>query len=309
MDEDDLSELEMQGEPNEDIFIGFADEDEPQLARHRYGDESNDTESEVNFDLSTDNTSDDDDEDVDFDNENIDDSSFDDEDEELVSSEEEQRTARPNNQLQSDSNAPTTSQSNAEPDDDEEDDVIKKILANTKTQRKSPPDINIDDFVTGLSFHPEEDILAVATMAGDALIYKYSTDENVLVNTLELHTKAIRDIEFSFDGSVLYSTSKDRSILLTDVQTGAFKRLYEQAHEQPVSKMSVFDENLFATGDDDGTIKVWDIRERTDSPIFSLKEVDDYITSILTNDAKKVLVATSGDGYLTAINIGSRYAI
>lgn len=59
-------------------------------------------------------------------------------------------------------------------------------------------------------------------------------------------------------------------------------------------------------GDDDGTIKVWDTRDRSKDPIFSLKEVDDYITSILTNDAKKVLLATSGDGFLTAINIGSR---
>lgn len=190
---------------------------------------------------------------------------------------------------------------------DKEDDVIKAILAASKTPRTHPPDINIDDFVVDLSFHPDEDILAAATMSGDAIIYKYSVDENTLVNTLELHTKAIRDIEFSLDGSILYSASKDKSILLTDLQTGKYKQCYEQAHEQPISKMLVFDENLFATGDDDGTIKLWDIRQRTTVPVFSLKEVDDYITSLLTNDAKKILLATSGDGYLTAINISARY--
>lgn len=190
--------------------------------------------------------------------------------------------------------------------DDEEDDVIKKILANTKTPRTHPPDINIDDFVVDLSFHPDNDILAVATMSGDTFVYKYSVDECKLVQTLEMHTKAIRDIEFSLDGSVLYSTAKDKTILLSDVETGKFRREYTQAHTQPVSFMYIIDENMFATGDDDGCIKCWDGRDRSHAPIFSLKEVDDYITSMVTNDAKKNLVATSGDGYLTALNIGSR---
>lgn len=211
----------------------------------------------------------------------------------------------PQSQAQNSENAGTSSV-HAEESDDEEDDVIQKIRANSKAPRTHPPDINIDDFVVDLSFHPEEDILAAATMSGDALIYKYSVDENVLVNTLELHVKAIRDIEFSDDGKIIYSASKDRSLLLTDLQTGKFIRNYDKAHEQPICKMHVLDENLLATGDDDGTIKLWDTRDKSSQPIFSLKEVDDYITALITNDAKKVLVATSGDGYLTAINIGSR---
>lgn len=59
-------------------------------------------------------------------------------------------------------------------------------------------------------------------------------------------------------------------------------------------------------GDEDGMVKLWDRREKEDQPIFSLKEVDDYISCILTNNAKKTLLITSGDGYLTAINIGAR---
>lgn len=139
-------------------------------------------------------------------------------------------------------------QESAEEEDEEEDDVIKAIIAATKTVRTHPPDINIDDFVVDLSFHPEQDILAVGTMSGDTFIYKYTVDENTLVNTLELHTKAIRDIEFSMDGATLFSTSKDRSILLADVETGKYKRMYEQAHEVPVCKLNVFSETGFATG-------------------------------------------------------------
>jgi len=51
------------------------------------------------------------------------------------------------------------------------------------------------------------------------------------MNTLEVHTKACRGIEFSKDGNILFSTSKDKSIMLSDVNTGKLKQFYEDAHE------------------------------------------------------------------------------
>lgn len=132
--------------------------------------------------------------------------------------------------------------------DEEEDDVVKAIIANTRTTRVHPPDIATDEFVVDLSFHPDADILAVGTLGGDVLIYKYSNEENTLVTTLEMHTKAIRDIEFNDDGSTLFSASKDKSIVLSDVHTGKLKRLYEDAHTAPVYRMNVIDEQLFASG-------------------------------------------------------------
>lgn len=70
--------------------------------------------------------------------------------------------------------------------------------------------------------------------------------------------------------------------------------------------MTVLDENLLASGDDDGTVRLWDMRVKGTEPIFSLKEVEDYISCIITNNQKKLLVCTSGDGYVTTLNIGSK---
>lgn len=131
---------------------------------------------------------------------------------------------------------------------DDEDEVIKAIIANTKTTRSHPPDIVTEEFVVDISFHPQEDILAVGTLGGDVLVYKYSNEENTLLTTLEMHTKAIRDIEFNQDGSTLYSASKDKSIVLSDVHTGKLKRFYDEAHTAPVYRMNVINENLFASG-------------------------------------------------------------
>lgn len=312
MESDAESDLEIQGGEYDNgvVFAGFADVDEEDDVELASDDELFDFANAENNDFNE-NDHDQDDEDFDEDTDSDSDTDMEDSDEDIID-----ENTKNGGRREGDDNEAGASGSgersggndgaDGDDDDDEEEDVIRKILENTKTPRTHPPDINIDDYVVDLSFHPDNDIVAVATMSGDAILYKYSVDECKLVETLELHTKAIRDIEFSVDGNVMYSTAKDKTILLTDVATGKFKRLYEQAHKQPVSFLYVIDENMIATGDDDGCIKCWDGRDNTSSPIFSLKEVDDYITSMVTNDAKKILVATSSDGYLTALNIASR---
>lgn len=141
--------------------------------------------------------------------------------------------------------SPTLPNNGEENDDD---DVVQAIIASTKKLRVHPPDIVTEDFVVDLSFHPNEDILAVGTITGDVLVYKYSNEENTLLNTIEVHSKAIRDIEFNCDGTTLFSVSKDKSILMTDIETGKFKRFYDKAHESPIYKIHLLCENLFATG-------------------------------------------------------------
>jgi WD40 repeat protein len=61
--------------------------------------------------------------------------------------------------------------------------------------------------------------------------YKYTNESTEVLNTLELHTKACRDIEFSKDGNILYSCSKDKSIMISDCNTGKLKQFYDNAHE------------------------------------------------------------------------------
>ncbi|XP_041780118.1 WD repeat-containing protein 55 homolog [Anopheles merus] len=190
-------------------------------------------------------------------------------------------------------------------EDMEEDEVIKAIISEIKKPRSKPPDIQTEDFVVDLSFHPCEDILAVGTSVGDVLMYRYANDANVLAATHELHTKAIRCVEFVPDGKSLISTGRERSIVVMDAETGKFKRFWESAHDEPVYSMTVLGEHLFATGDDDGEVKLWDVRER--NAVFSLRPVEDFVSSLLANQhQQKYLLLTSGDGLLTTINIAQR---
>ncbi|XP_052866241.1 WD repeat-containing protein 55 homolog isoform X2 [Anopheles cruzii] len=187
----------------------------------------------------------------------------------------------------------------------EEDEVVKAIIAEIKKPRSKPPDIQTDDFVIDLSFHPREDLLAIGTSVGDVLFYRYGNEENKLEATHELHTKSVRCVEFSRDGRSLITTGRERSIVVTDVATGKMTHCWEAAHEEPVYSMANIGAQTFATGDDNGTLKLWDVRQK--EPVFSLHEVEDFISSICTTDRnQKYLLMTSGDGMLTAINIAQR---
>lgn len=193
-----------------------------------------------------------------------------------------------------------------DPNNEDEDEVVRNIIKELKKERSKPNDIITDDFPTDLSFHPSNNILAVSTVMGDVMIYRYANEENVLLHTHEIHRKGIRDIEFSSSGLDLFSCSRDKSIVCSDFETGKFKRFWDNAHSEPIYTITVVDENLVASGDDEGTVRLWDLRVNANEPIFSIKEVDDFISCITTNNQQKLLACTSGDGYLTTINIASR---
>lgn len=194
-----------------------------------------------------------------------------------------------------------------EPNDEEEDEVIKAIREASTKKRDHPPVIECDSFVVDISFHPGDNLLAVANIDGDVLLYKYTNEENTLLQTIELHEKACRAIDFNTDGDTLFSTSKDRSIMLTDVETCKLKRFYDNSHDVAVYTISTLNENLFATGDDNGTVKLWDLRINDDKSVFSLKKNEDYISDIVTHSDEKYLFCSSGDGSITTIDLRGRY--
>ncbi|XP_014215877.1 WD repeat-containing protein 55 homolog isoform X2 [Copidosoma floridanum] len=238
---------------------------------------------------------DDDDDDDDFNSESSSSSSYDSDEGNAQAS----RSRRSNN-------AAGTSGQNEDQNLDEEDEVVQAILKSKDLHRDHPPEIEVEDTVADICFHPRNNIIALASLTGDVLIYKYNIEENQLLSTLELHDKACRKVNFNEDGTILYSAGKDCNIMLSDVGTQKLVRFYENAHDNPIYSMTVLDNNCFATGDDEGTVRLWDLRQRDDKPIFSLKEMEDYVSAMITDAEKKFLVCTSGDGTLTTLNIRAK---
>jgi len=61
---------------------------------------------------------------------------------------------------------------------------------------------------------------------------------------------------------------------------------------------------LISTGDDDGVVKLWDPRKV--ESVRSYHHHFDYITDFLWLEDKKQLVATSGDGTLSVMDVRSK---
>jgi WD40 repeat protein len=48
-------------------------------------------------------------------------------------------------------------------------------------------------------------------------------------------------------------------------------------------------------------LSVWDIRKS--DPVWSLKEMDDYVSCMVTTEAQKYLVCASGEGTVTSVDL------
>ncbi|XP_023955247.1 WD repeat-containing protein 55 homolog [Bicyclus anynana] len=185
--------------------------------------------------------------------------------------------------------------------DESEDDVVKAIRAEKNKPRDHPPTITTEDFIVDISFHPAKNLIAIANIVGDVLLYEYSNEETNLLKTLELHLKSCRDVEFDNDGLTMFTTAKDKVVMATDVETGKLKQCFENAHDDPVYKLLPLDSNKIVSGDDSGTVKLWDLRRQ--GALFTIKIGEEYISDMITNETQKYLVCAGGDGMLTSIDL------
>lgn len=92
--------------------------------------------------------------------------------------------------------------------DEDDDEVVKAIKAEKNKPRDHPPSISCDDFIVDISFHPDKNIIALANIVGDVLLYEYNNEETKLIETHELHLKACRAVEFDENGRTMYTASK-----------------------------------------------------------------------------------------------------
>lgn len=56
---------------------------------------------------------------------------------------------------------------NNDNDEDEDDELVKAIKAAKEKNRKHPPDLNFEDLIVDISFHPGTNIIATGSVVGD----------------------------------------------------------------------------------------------------------------------------------------------
>uniref|UniRef100_A0A8C1VPC2 WD repeat-containing protein 55 n=1 Tax=Cyprinus carpio TaxID=7962 RepID=A0A8C1VPC2_CYPCA len=172
--------------------------------------------------------------------------------------------------------------------------------------RDTPEDIKLEAIANTIAFHPSRDILAAGDIDGDLYLFSYSCTEgeNRELWSSGHHLKSCRKVLFSADGQKLFSVSKDKAVHILDAEAGKLLTRIPKAHNAPINALLLVDENIVATGDDEGTLKVWDMRRGTS--FMDLKQHEDYISDITIDQNKRTLLTASGDGTLGVFNIRRR---
>jgi len=187
---------------------------------------------------------------------------------------------------------------------DEHDDNDKMTIDDPSLLNGSyPDDIVLEELSFDLAFSPTNDLVAVGNIDGLIDCYKYSDDENENVFSLQAHTKAVRAVNFSEDGNVLFSASSDKAISVIDAKTNQIIRKQPNAHSSAIYSMSI-KQQFVATGDDDGIIKIWDMRQQ--SCVQTFEEHEDYVSQMIyIPDKSSQMIAVGGCGFLAVLDFRS----
>lgn len=192
-----------------------------------------------------------------------------------------------------------------------------------------PPDPNLVSCscpAFDMAFHPSRNFLAVGLVSGHVELHEYypeaivapSEDHPSTLSSLsdahtgdaqnpslrlsiQHHTKSCRSICFDTSGSALYTGSSDLSICAIDT-VGKISWRVTDAHNSPVNCMKQGPPCVFVSGDDDGVLKVWDVRQGQ-KPALSLDCHQDFVSEVAFNEGYTRAISAGGDGTICAINL------
>ncbi|MDX1437374.1 MAG: hypothetical protein R3335_11215, partial [Anaerolineales bacterium] len=115
-----------------------------------------------------------------------------------------------------------------------------------------------DLVVEDLSLSPDASTLAVA-LTGSPEVWLVDVEEGTTLARLEGHKFRVNSVDYSPDGVLIASGSRDGAVRLWNADTGFPLRVLEE-HTAAVNEVAFSsDGGLIASASDDGTVIVWGI--------------------------------------------------
>ena len=134
------------------------------------------------------------------------------------------------------------------------------VVNNVDELRHEPPDIYLDQHIMDMKFSPVCNMLALSQVTGNIRVYAYAENKMDQVLDLTHHKESVRSIDYSPQGNILYAASKDKSFSV--ISNGRVEGQLTGAHSESINKIShIENDHVIATGDDDGVVKLWDLRQ------------------------------------------------
>jgi len=167
------------------------------------------------------------------------------------------------------------------------------------------PDIYLDDTIMSLKFSPTQNVLSVGQITGELRLYNYSEENCNEALHMTHHSESVRSIDYNPDGSILYVASADHSYSV--ISNGRLEGQLKKAHDEAINSIAhLEDSHIVATGDDDGIIKVWDLRQANQgkkSCVFEFKEHEGSISGMTFEPNHKMLLSSANDGCLGVFDL------
>lgn len=190
--------------------------------------------------------------------------------------------------------------------------IAKKTLENDfsswifgKNKHYSAEEVVVDQHRGNVRMHPRGGISAVEFTDDGSYLVTASSDKTVSVLDCVTGKLVIHITDDATDGKhdVLKKKAQPRPKTMTTAKSARVLKKRPRAageaarpvnpHKYGISALNVCDENLVATGDDDGLIAVWDMRTR--HPAHTYHEHADYVSQICYFYDTMDLVSSSGD--------------
>ncbi|KAF7366632.1 Protein monoubiquitination-related protein [Mycena sanguinolenta] len=177
------------------------------------------------------------------------------------------------------------------------------------------PDIPVGAQIFDVVFHPKEAVVYTAALTGHVKAFAYNQATHKNVFSVRPSKRSCRALTIDDDGTRLHAAGKSKAIYTLDTANGEIVETRVGAHDDPINRIKHVMPWLFATGDDNGVIKaghsrtlhstlLWDPRQQ--QAIRAHKQHFDYITDLLWLPDKHHLLATSGDGTLSVMDVRSK---
>lgn len=119
------------------------------------------------------------------------------------------------------------------------------------------------------------------------------------------HAESCRAVRWTRDGRRVLSAGADKALVATDVSTGAAAFRLPGAHPAGINRLITLSGegagNLCATGDDDGRVKLWDLRQRVAG--FCFTPHVDFVADLWHEPDTQTLLCASGDGTLSRLDV------
>ncbi|WWC85438.1 uncharacterized protein L201_000301 [Kwoniella dendrophila CBS 6074] len=167
------------------------------------------------------------------------------------------------------------------------------------------PDIKLRNQPFDLAFHPNESVLFSTLLTGEAKAWRYDDEDGSTSTSWSVRPskRTARALSVEESGKHIWMGGKSGTLFQLTTEMGTIVREQEKAHDVPINRVFCVNENLVASGDDDGIIKLWDPRKP--DMIREYNQHFDYISDFTYFEDKRQLVSTSGDGHLSVTDIRS----